>query len=334
MALGESLFERAARGEVVERVPVWAMRQAGRWDPAFRELRAGRDFYEFSENPELAARASLCPLRFGVDAIILFYDITTLAIAMGQSFRLEPQRGPVPDRPIRGIDDVRRLAEHPDPEAYRAVLEALRLTRRATPANIPVLVFAGAPFTLATYQVGLGKRIDEVRAFMQDQPAAWNSLLEKTASATIDFLRSLLAEGAAAYQLFDSWAGDLRPDEYERHAQAFHEQIFGEVGGLSILFVKDGPNLSRMAQSGARVISLGTRHDLAEARRLWPGLTFQGNVDHQILVHGDAAKVTAATKACLAAGGGRRHILNLDHGMDRAARPELFEAFVNTATTG
>src|SRR5947208_2016684 len=119
------LLVRAARGEAVERPPVWAMRQAGRWDPEFNRLRAGLSFYEFSENVELAARCSLLPRRFGVDAIILFYDITTLTVAMGLPFTLQPNRGPVPDRPIRGPDDVRRLDPRPDPERFGHILQLL-----------------------------------------------------------------------------------------------------------------------------------------------------------------------------------------------------------------
>ena len=113
------LLIRAARGEAVERPPVWAMRQAGRWDPEFNRLRAGLSFYEFSENVELSARASLLPRRFGVDAIILFYDITTLAVAMGQPFALRPAQGPVPGHPVRTWDDVQRLQAEPGPGRCR-----------------------------------------------------------------------------------------------------------------------------------------------------------------------------------------------------------------------
>src|SRR5438552_11370721 len=119
--MSDPLLVRAARGEVVERPPVWAMRQAGRWDPEFNRLRAGLSFYEFSENVELAAQVSLLPRRFGVDAIILFYDITTLTVAMGLPFVLQPERGPVPDQPLRTLADVHRLEVHPDPEGYRHI---------------------------------------------------------------------------------------------------------------------------------------------------------------------------------------------------------------------
>src|SRR5438093_5048253 len=123
------LLVRAARGEHLERPPVWAMRQAGRWDPEFNRLRAGHTFYDFSENVELAAAASLLPRRFGVDGIILFYDITTLAVAMGLPFTLQPGRGPVPDRPVRSLADVERLTIEPDPERFRHILELLRRVR-------------------------------------------------------------------------------------------------------------------------------------------------------------------------------------------------------------
>src|SRR5207244_11565062 len=121
------LLVRAARGEQVERPPVWAMRQAGRWDPEFNRLRGSLSFYEFSENVDLAAKASLLPRRFGVDAIILFYDITTLTVAMGLPFTLQPSQGPVPDRPVRTMADVERLDPHPDPDRFRHIRELLAM---------------------------------------------------------------------------------------------------------------------------------------------------------------------------------------------------------------
>src|SRR5438093_8092789 len=145
------LLVRAARGETVERPPVWAMRQAGRWDPEFNRLRAGLSFYEFSENVELAARASLLPRRFGVDAIILFYDITTLAVAMGLPFVLRPSQGPVPDHPLRTLADVERLQAKPDAHRFQHVRDLLAQVRDVLRGELPVIVFAGAPFTLATY---------------------------------------------------------------------------------------------------------------------------------------------------------------------------------------
>src|SRR5947209_6416133 len=181
------LVVRAARGEWVERPPVWAMRQAGRWDPEFNRLRAGLSFYEFSENVELSAKASLLPRRFGVDAIILFYDITTLAVAMGLPFQLLPSRGPVPDKAVQSLADLERLDPRPEPERFRHVRELLRVVRGELRGELPVVVFAGAPFTLATYCIGTGKDMQATRRFAAEQPAVWRGLLDRLAVATAHF---------------------------------------------------------------------------------------------------------------------------------------------------
>src|SRR6516162_8545324 len=280
----EHLLVRAARGEPIERPPVWAMRQAGRWDPEFNRLRVGHSFYEFSENVELAARCSLLPRRFGVDAIILFYDITTLPIAMGLPFTLQPNRGPVPDRAVTSLADVEGLDPQPPPARFGHILDLLDRLKSELAGELPVIVFAGAPFTVATYCIGTGKDLTATRQFTQNQPDVWGALLCRLQTATVHFLRALIDRGADVYQLFDSWAGDLDLEEYDRWAQPLHQAIFaGAVGVPRILFVKEGPYLDRMAHSGADVISLGTQHDLAAARRDYPHLVFQGNVDEALL---------------------------------------------------
>src|SRR3954451_14526053 len=190
------LLVRAARGEVVERPPVWAMRQAGRWDPEFNKLREGLSFYEFSENVELAARASLLPRRFGVDAIILFYDITTLPVAMGLPFTLRAGEGPMPLHPIRSRQDVERLVAEPAPETYQHIRDLLRLVKAELKGSLPVVVFAGAPFTVATYCIGTGKDMDATRAFTHELPDVWQELLDRLSAATVRFLATLTAEGA------------------------------------------------------------------------------------------------------------------------------------------
>jgi uroporphyrinogen decarboxylase len=305
------------------------MRQAGRWDPEFNRLRAGLSFYEFSENVELASRASLLPRRFGVDGIILFYDITTLPVAMGLPFVLQPGRGPVPQPPLRTLADVRRLADEPDPERYRHIRELLRLVKAELGGALPVLAFAGAPFTVATYCIGTGKDVDATRRFAAEQPVAWRELLERLATATVHFLTTLVREGADLYQLFDSWAGLLPAEEYQRWAQPYHEAILRAATGVPrILFVKECPYLERLTATGAEVISLGKRHDLAAARRDHPELCFQGNVDEAVLRTGTPEQVAEATRACVRAGGGRRHIVNLNHGVDRHTPVANFEAFV------
>ena len=329
------LLVRAARGEAVERPPVWAMRQAGRWDPEFNRLRAGLSFYEFAEDVELAARASLLPRRFGVDAIILFYDITTLPVAMGLPFTLKPAQGPVPDSPVRTLADVKRLEPEPEPERFGHVRLLLRRVREELGGELPVIVFAGAPFTVATYCIGTGKDLAATRRFVAESPAAWQELLDVLTAATIRFLGTLVEDGADVYQLFDSWAGMLDIEEYRCWAQPQHQAIFAAVRRVPrILFVKECPYLELMAESGADVISLGVRHDLAAARRAYPHLVFQGNVDQELLRRGTPEQVAEATRRCVAAGGGQRHIVNLSHGVDRATPVANFEAFVRAAKNG
>lgn len=301
----DHLLLRAARGEVVERPPVWAMRQAGRWDPEFQKIRAGLSFFEFSANVEKAALASLCPKRFGVDGIILFYDITTLPFSMGLPFELMPERGPVPDRPIRSLADVEKLNPNPNPESYRHIIELLRRVKAELNGTLPVLVFAGAPFTVAAYCIGTGKHMDQTRRFAAERPEVWRGLLNRLSKATVGFLQTLIREGAGMYQLFDSWAGELTLQEYDEWAQPYHREILaGATGTPRVMFVKECPYLDRLVASGADVISLGRCHDLAAARRDYPNLVFQGNVDEEVLANGTRDEVIAATKQCLREGGG------------------------------
>ena len=326
------LLLRAARGEAVERPPVWAMRQAGRWDPEFNRVRAGRSFYEFSEDVELAAQASLLPRRFGVDAIILFYDITTLPLAMGLPFALQPGQGPVPDRAIRSMADVARLTSTPPVERFGHIRELLCAVQRALDGQLPVIVFAGAPFTVASYCIGTGKDMRATRRFAAEQPAVWHGLLDSLGTATIHFLSTLVADGADIYQLFDSWAGLLEAQEYAQWAQSYHRAVFEAVHSVPrILFVKECPYLVEMTTSGADVVSLGLRHNLASVRQQYPHLVFQGNVDEAVLCDGTPPMVAEATRRCVAAGDGQRHIVNLNHGVDRATPVANFEAFVRAA---
>ena len=314
------------------RPPVWAMRQAGRWDPEFNRIRAGKSFFEFSQDVESAAEVSLCPKRFGVDGIILFYDITTLPYSMGLPFTLQPGRGPVPDRPLCSLAELDALAANPDPATYRHIIDLLHKVIGQLRGELPVLAFAGAPFTVATYCIGTGKNLGDTRRFAAEHPALWRGLLEKLCSATIGFLQTLIAEGAQMVQLFDSWAGELNPKEYEEWAQPYHREILAAVGGVPrVLFVKEGPYLDKMVQTGADVISLGVRHDLRAAREAYPLLVFQGNVDEEVLRGGTPEEVAEATRACLRSGTHHRHIVNLNHGVDKATPVANFEAFIKTA---
>ena len=299
----DHLLLRAARGEAVERAPVWAMRQAGRWDPEFAKIRAGLGFYEFSADVEKSAAASLCPRRFGVDGIILFYDITTLPMSMGLPFTLVKDIGPQPDRPIRTMADLDRLNPNPAPESYNAIRKLLKRVKDELRGELPVIVFAGSPFTVATYCIGTGKDMAATRAFAAENPAVWAGLLERLNGATSSFLNALIAEGADIYQLFDSWAGMLTREEYAKWADHYHRAIFAAAPGVPrILFVKECPHL-----------------------------VFQGNVDEAVLRTGTTAEVVAETARVKAAGGGHRHVLNLSHGVGKETPPANFEAYVRAA---
>jgi uroporphyrinogen decarboxylase len=251
---------------------------------------------------------------------------------MGQPFALKPAQGPTPDRPIRTVADVDRLEPQPDPERFRHIRALLRLVRDELRGELPVLVFAGAPFTVATYCIGTGKDMAATRRFAAEQPRVWSTLLDKLATATQHFLTTLVRDGADVYQLFDSWAGMLDESEFRRWALPYHQLILKGVTGVPrILFVKECPHLPLLCASGAEVISLGVRHDLVAARRDYPHLAFQGNVDEALLRTGTPDQVAEATRRCVQAGGGQRHIVNLNHGVDRDTPVANFEAFVRVA---
>jgi uroporphyrinogen decarboxylase len=311
------------------------MRQAGRWDPEFRRVRDGAEFFAFSEDVKKAADATLCPRRFCVDAIILFYDITTLPLAMGLPFELKSGRGPMPDRPIHTPTDLERLNPYPTPQSYQHIRDLLHEVKTRLAGELPVIAFAGSPFTVATYCIGTGKDMAATRRFIAEQPQVWDRLLKTLSHATALFLNQLVSDGADVVQLFDSWAGMLTEEEYRRFAQPFHTHILSEVKGVPrILFVKECPHLHLMATTGADVVSLGVRHDLAAAQSAYPTLVFQGNVDEEVLRTGTPDQVDAAVKSCLTAGGGRRHILNLNHGVGKETPVANFEAYISAARPG
>jgi uroporphyrinogen decarboxylase len=198
--------------------------------------------------------------------------------------------------------------------------------------ELPVIVFAGAPFTVATYCIGTGKHMDATRRFAAEQPTVWAGLLERIAHATGGFLRTLIADGADVYQLFDSWAGMLTEPEYDLWADPFHRSILQTATGVPrILFVKECPYLASMAATGAEVISLGIQHDLADAKKRFPHLTFQGNVDEAVLRTGTPEQVRAAVQQVLANGGGHRHVVNLNHGVGKETPVANFEAYIRAA---
>ncbi len=329
-----SLFLRACRSAPVERVPVWIMRQAGRYLPEYRAMRAKHDFLEMCKTPELAVEVSLQPYRvLGVDAVIVFSDILIPAEAMGQGLELT-EAGPVLANPIRdaaGLDALRAF----DPEREtRFLMEAIRQLRRELGPDVPVLGFAGAPWTLACYMVeGQAKKdFAAIKEMMLQQPRVLRALLEKIAESTAEYLKAQIAAGATAVQIFDTWAGELSQKDYEEFALPATQFLISELhGGPApvILYSKATAHLlDSLAKSGADVLSVDWRIDLADARkRLGNRIALQGNVDPCVLL-GPEDGVRAAARDAIEKTGGVGHILNLGHGILPSVPVENARAFV------
>jgi uroporphyrinogen decarboxylase len=300
---------------------VWLMRQAGRYLPEYRRAREGVSFLEMCRDVERAVEVSLQPLRrVGTEAVILFSDIFVPVVGMGVELDFRP--GPVVAEPIRRPEQVEALRV-PDPrDSVPFVLEILRRLRRELAAEqVPLLGFAGAPFTLAAYLVegGRAKEFEEVRRLVHRGSEVLRGLLERLVELAVGYLRAQVEAGAQVVQLFDTWAGLLGRDEYREWVLPLHQRI---AKGLDrdraplILYVKDGAHLvDLMAESGADVISLDWRVDLAEAaRRVGHRVSLQGNLDPCALA-APPERIAAAVRALAAAGRpARGHVLNLGHG--------------------
>lgn len=330
----KALFLRACRCEPVERVPVWIMRQAGRYLPEYRAIREKFNFLQVCKTPELAIEVSLQPRRIlGVDAVIVFSDILIPAGAMGLPFELS-DKGPVIESPIRTATDVRRLSKF-DPERETGFLmQAIRGLVRELGPNVPVLGFAAAPWTLACYMIeGHGKDgFPGAKTMLYSEPDLFRELLERIARATAGYLRAQIAAGAAAVQLFDTWVGELTVDQYREFALPATELLIDEIGAGDtpvILYTKASSHLlSAAAKSGANVLSVDWRLDLASVRELvGPRIALQGNVDPCALL-GPEDGVRRAAREAVEATGGVGHILNLGHGILQKTPVENARAFV------
>ncbi|MEK7710929.1 MAG: uroporphyrinogen decarboxylase [Planctomycetota bacterium] len=315
------LVLRAARRERTERTPVWLMRQAGRCDPEYRRIRERVDLplEEMFRRPDVAAEISLLPRRLGVDAIIFFQDILTPLAPMGARFVFRP--GPQLESPVKTPGDVDGLRDYDVADELNFVTETLRLVRNSLAGSLPVLGFAGAPFTLACFLIegrSPGRTSETTRAMMRADPVTFHRLLDRLTDLTVDYLNLQVEAGADAVQLFESTADAVSLDEYREFAHPCHVRIFSELAGRvpTILFVKEQPFVELMAASGADVLSVGTCVDLAAARqRFGDRVAFQGNVDSRLLAAGSPDEVDAAVRACVLAGGHEGHILNLSHGL-------------------
>jgi len=314
------------------------MRQAGRYLPEYRAVRADTDFLTLCKTPELAVEVSLQPFRLiGVDAVIMFSDILIPVEAMGQEVRLTEQKGPELPDPIRSRRQVDRLAV-PDPlEKTGFVMEIIRTLRRELDGVVPLIGFAGAPWTLAAYMIegGGSRNYAHVKRMMYADPATFHALLDKIADTVILYLNAQIEAGAQVIQLFDSWAGELSPSDYEQFALGYQQKIFASIkrdSAPAILFINGCGNfLEKMATSGADVLSIDWRVDLKEARaRIGDGLTLQGNLDPCVLLSTPEI-IKQKTHELIKAGGGKKHILNLGHGILPMTPVENARAFVEAA---
>ncbi|MFY9557596.1 MAG: uroporphyrinogen decarboxylase [Blastocatellia bacterium] len=334
------LLIRAARGDAVERTPVWMMRQAGRYLPEYRAVRADTDFLTLCKTPELAAEVSLQPYRIlGVDAVIMFSDILIPVEAMGQEVRLTEQKGPELPDPIRSNAQIDRLVV-PDPiEKTGFVMEIIRTLRRELDGAVPLIGFAGAPWTLAAYMIegGGSKNYAQVKRLMYADPSTLHKLLDKIASTIILYLNAQIEAGAQVIQLFDSWAGELSPRDYAEFALPYEQRIFDSLdrkAAPSILYINgSGTFLEQMATCGADVLSIDWRVNLEDARaRVGPRPVLQGNLDPCVLLSTPEI-ITTKARQLIREGGGRRHILNLGHGILPMTPVENARAFIEAAKT-
>jgi uroporphyrinogen decarboxylase len=330
----KELFLRACRFEPTERVPVWIMRQAGRYLPEYQAVRARHTFLEICKTPELAAEVSIQPHRvIGVDAIIVFSDILIVAEATGMPLDV-PDSGPVLGNPVRDAAAVARLRDFDPERETRFVGDAIRAICKEVGPTVPVIGFAAAPWTLACYMIEGRTRGDVSRAkqMLRQEPKLLRELLRRIARATAEYLRMQIAAGASAVQLFDTWAGELSDDEYDEIELPATQMILQALGGESvpkILYAKGtARHLESMAKSGADVLSVDWNTDLADARRrLGRTIALQGNVEPSKLL-GPVEGIRCAAREAIEKTGGAGHILNLGHGILPATPVENARAFV------
>jgi uroporphyrinogen decarboxylase len=329
---------RACRGEPVDRPPVWLMRQAGRYLPEYRAVRAQGSFLDACRDVERAVEISLQPLRLvGTEAVILFSDIFVPVLALGVDVDFRP--GPVIAQPVRTLGDVEKLADWDLERSIPYVFEILRRLRAALAAEaVPLLGFAGAPFTLAAYLVeGHGSRhFAALKRMLYAEPAVLRALLDRLTDMTVDYLNAQIEAGAQVVQLFDTWAGLLAPEEYRRWVLPTHRAIAERVDRARaplILYVNDGAHvLGEMAESGADVLSLDWRVELGEAaRRVGRRASLQGNLDPCALAAPPAAIEEMVRGLAAAAAPARGHVLNLGHGCLPETPVEGVRAFTAAA---
>jgi uroporphyrinogen decarboxylase len=335
----DSAFLRACRREVVPHTPVWFMRQAGRSLPEYHKAREGIAMLESCTRPDLVAEITLQPVRrHKVDAAVYFSDIVVPLKAIGLDLDIRPGVGPVIADPVRTRADLDRLRPlTPDDVPY--VTEAVGLLTGELGAT-PLIGFAGAPFTLASYLIegGPSRTYERTKAMMYGEPALWTDLVDRLAVITGAFLKIQIEAGASAVQLFDSWAGALAPDDYRRYVMPASAKVFAEVAPYGVprlhFGVGTGELLRLMGEAGADVVGVDWRVPLDEAaRRIGPGKALQGNLDPAVLFAPTSAVEEKAGEVLAAAAGLEGHVFNLGHGVMPSTDPDALTRLVEYVHT-
>jgi uroporphyrinogen decarboxylase len=317
-------FLRACRREPVDATPVWLMRQAGRYLPRYRAIRAQAGMLEAISTPDLACAITLLPLEaFDLDAAIIFADILTPLIGMGLRLDFVEGKGPVLENPLRSTRDVDRLGTPAAAEAVPFTLEAIRLAvTELAPRDIPLIGFAGAPFTLASYAIegGSSTAYAATKSLMYAEPAAWRRLMERLVTVVADYLQQQVAAGAAALQIFDSWAGALAPGDFARHVAPHTMRLIeaARATGVPVIYFSTGTGgmLDRVAALGSDVVGVDWRVALDAAwDRIGHDRAIQGNVDPLALLAPWRETRRHADDALRAVAGRPGHIFNLGHGV-------------------
>ncbi len=326
---------RAARGEPVDTTPVWIMRQAGRYLPEYRAIREKISFLELCKTPDLAAEVTVQPVaRLDVDAAIIFSDILIPVEAMGLHLELG-DAGPRFPTPVRSSADIERLGI-PDPEERTGFVgDAIRKARRALSDRVPVIGFAGAPFTLAAYMVegGSSKSFTQIKRLMFERPELAHALLDKLTETVILYLKMQVAAGVRAVQVFDSWGGELSPIDFEAFSLPYLARIVSTLKATGVPVILFGTSMStllpQMKRTGADVIGLDWRIHIDEGRRiLGPNVAVQGNLDPMALFLPEK-ELQARVEDILHRAGPTGHIFNLGHGILPSTPPEAARALVD-----
>ncbi len=316
-------FLRACRGEVVDTTPVWFMRQAGRYMPEYRALRAKYRMLELCKTPELAVEVTLQPLRaHAVDAAILFADLLLPLEPMGAPFDFLAGEGPVIEHPVRTAQDIAKLRVIEPEEGLGYVFESIRLLRRELDGKTPLIGFAGGPFTLASYLIEGGKSSHYMltKRLMFSEPELWHQLASKLAEVVRRFFRAQIAAGAQAVQLFDSWVGALGPEDFTTYVEPHLAHILKDLESTGVPVIHFGTGtqslLELQQRAGGNVIGVDWRTPLSEAsRRLGPNTVLQGNLD-PIALFAPRAILERKLADVLAQGrSAKGHIFNLGHGI-------------------